>query len=196
MKYMVEVAVLISLLLLSIGVSLLNVGTILPCPSQKQYHSYEGFKEGGTPDQPDDTTNLNLKDAPGVENPSDYEDTSVITKNKDNKINKKTEETYEKNIKQTDKPTNKKVILQDDEDEPEKETFSKKEGMTPIIHPSPSSTDTSLDMYSLERGSNSCIPSPYSNSQGYLCMTPEQVKLLSTRGGNQTGGSDLNVSPA
>lgn len=196
MKYMVELAVLISLLLLSIGVSLLNVGTILPYSSHKEYHSYEGFKEGGTSDQPDDTIPLNLKEAPGVENPSEYEDTSVITKNKNTELNKNTEVKTDKNVKPIDKTTNKKVTFQDNDDATESEPFTKKEGMTPMIYPSPSSTNTSLDMYSLERGSHSCIPSPYSNSQGYLCMTPEQVKLLNTRGGNQTGGSELNVSPA
>jgi hypothetical protein len=31
-----------------------------------------------------------------------------------------------------------------------------------------------------------CCPSPYSNSQGCVCATPEQMKYLNERGGNRT----------
>jgi len=90
MKFTVEIAVLIALLLLSIGVSLLNVGSILPYSSHKQHYKYEGFKEGGTSDRPDDKIPFDLDEAPGVENPKNYEDTSIVTKNKSssNTINK------------------------------------------------------------------------------------------------------------
>ena len=47
-----------------------------------------------------------------------------------------------------------------------------------------------LDMYSNAQGSLSlqCMntSSGYSNSKGYLCLNPEQIQMLKTRGGNQT----------
>ena len=36
-----------------------------------------------------------------------------------------------------------------------------------------------------------CCPAPYSSSTGCVCMTPEQINYLNTRGGNRT--SDLGV---
>lgn len=226
MKFTVEIAVLIALLLLSIGVSLLNVGSILPYSSHKQHYKYEGFKEGGTSDRPDDKIPFDLDEAPGVENPKNYEDTSIVTKNKSssNTINKNNNNLPSQDTENWSSPkprsgesinsssslisssdpvsTSKKTLSFQDEDSDTQEPLqnkkpnNKKEGMTSMVHPSPVSTNTSLDMYSLERGSSSCTPSPYSNSKGYICMTPEQTKLLNTRGGNQTGGYDLNVVPA
>ena len=36
-----------------------------------------------------------------------------------------------------------------------------------------------------------CCPSPYSSSTGCVCMTPEQIKYLNTRGGNRTSDSGV-----
>jgi hypothetical protein len=36
-------------------------------------------------------------------------------------------------------------------------------------------------------GVNGCVSSGLSNSGGYICLTPELIKLLKTRGGNASG---------
>jgi len=36
-----------------------------------------------------------------------------------------------------------------------------------------------------------CCPSPYSSSTGCVCMTPEQINYLNTRGGNRTSDSGV-----
>ena len=36
-------------------------------------------------------------------------------------------------------------------------------------------------------GVNGCVSSGLSNSGGYICLTPELIQLLKTRGGNATG---------
>jgi len=36
-----------------------------------------------------------------------------------------------------------------------------------------------------------CCPSPYSTSTGCVCMTPEQINYLNTRGGNRTSDSGV-----
>jgi hypothetical protein len=36
-----------------------------------------------------------------------------------------------------------------------------------------------------------CCPAPYSSSTGCVCMTPEQIKFLNTRGGNRTSDSGV-----
>lgn len=43
-----------------------------------------------------------------------------------------------------------------------------------------------LDSFSSTAGSISCNGYGYSNSQGGLCMTPENMAMLSSRGGNST----------
>jgi len=43
------------------------------------------------------------------------------------------------------------------------------------------------DIYSQAQGSPSCASMGYSNSRGFLCMNDQQVKLLTSRGGNATG---------
>jgi len=45
-----------------------------------------------------------------------------------------------------------------------------------------------VDIYSQAQGSPDCKSYGLSNSKGFLCMTPEQVRLLSTRGGNSASG--------
>ena len=55
---------------------------------------------------------------------------------------------------------------------------------------SPNAPDNTLDMYSTAPGSLSekCqnLSAGYSNSKGYLCLNADQIKMLTTRGGNQT----------
>jgi hypothetical protein len=36
-----------------------------------------------------------------------------------------------------------------------------------------------------------CCPAPYSSSTGCVCMTPEQIHFLNTRGGNRTSDSGV-----
>jgi hypothetical protein len=36
-----------------------------------------------------------------------------------------------------------------------------------------------------------CCPSPYSTSSGCVCITPEQINYLNTRGGNRTSDSEF-----
>lgn len=43
------------------------------------------------------------------------------------------------------------------------------------------------DIYSQAQGEPSCKSYGYSNSRGFLCMNPEQIRLLTTRGGNSSG---------
>lgn len=43
------------------------------------------------------------------------------------------------------------------------------------------------DVFINSKGSLKCSGSGYSNSDGPLCLTPEQISLLKTRGGNSTG---------
>ena len=38
-----------------------------------------------------------------------------------------------------------------------------------------------------QEGVNGCVSSGLSNSGGYICLTPELIKLLKTRGGNAAG---------
>ena len=40
-------------------------------------------------------------------------------------------------------------------------------------------------------GVNGCISSGLSNSKGQMCLTPDLIQLLKTRGGNATGGECL-----
>jgi hypothetical protein len=36
-------------------------------------------------------------------------------------------------------------------------------------------------------GVNGCVSSGLSNAGGYICLTPDLIKLLKTRGGNASG---------
>jgi hypothetical protein len=59
------------------------------------------------------------------------------------------------------------------------------------LTPSPNNVnDSSIDIYSQLSSGKGCKPSPYSNSQGYLCLDPNASSMLSTRGGNATGQPD------
>ena len=44
-------------------------------------------------------------------------------------------------------------------------------------------------MYNNE-SNTSCKPFGYTNSKGNICMSPEDIKMLTTRGGNAGGASD------
>lgn len=50
-----------------------------------------------------------------------------------------------------------------------------------------------IDHFSSSSGSLSCNGAGYSNSQGALCISPENMKLLTTRGGNATGQTSGNL---
>lgn len=45
-------------------------------------------------------------------------------------------------------------------------------------------------------GKNGCVSSGLTNSGGYICLTPELIKLMTTRGGNATGGDFQVGAPA
>ena len=57
------------------------------------------------------------------------------------------------------------------------------------LQPSPLDSSEAIDRYSKVSASPSCFgkSSGYSNSMGPLCISGEDLKLLSTRGGNVTG---------
>jgi len=63
------------------------------------------------------------------------------------------------------------------------------------LQSAPYGSEQPLDKYSQLSGSKTCTPSPYSNSQGYLCLDEQTSSLLSTRGANATGG-DGNIGSA
>lgn len=45
-------------------------------------------------------------------------------------------------------------------------------------------------------GVNGCVSSGLSNSGGYICLTPDLINLLSTRGGNATGRDSQIGAPS
>ena len=56
------------------------------------------------------------------------------------------------------------------------------------LTPSPNNVDDKTnDIFSQASSGKGCTSSPYSNSQGYLCLDPNAINMLSTRGGNATG---------
>jgi len=75
-------------------------------------------------------------------------------------------------------------------------TFSgeeKKEGNCKKVEgfglmPAPYGVEQPIDRFAALKSSKTCEGSPYSTSTGYLCMDEEAKKLLSTRGGNISGG--------
>ena len=50
-----------------------------------------------------------------------------------------------------------------------------------------------VDIYSQAQGEPSCKSYSLSNSRGYLCLNDEQVRLLTTRGGNSTGDMQIGA---
>lgn len=55
------------------------------------------------------------------------------------------------------------------------------------LQTSPAAKETPLDLYSELPAGGKCEPSPYSNSQGYLCLDKNASRMLLTRGANATG---------
>jgi hypothetical protein len=55
------------------------------------------------------------------------------------------------------------------------------------LQPSPLNSSEKLDIFSDFDGKNTCTPSSYSNSKGYLCLDDKATQLLLTRGGNASG---------
>lgn len=71
--------------------------------------------------------------------------------------------------------------------EPKKEGNCKKvEGFG--LMPAPYTDEVPIDRFSALKSSKVCKGSSYSTSTGYICMDDEATKLLTTRGGNISGG--------
>lgn len=78
-------------------------------------------------------------------------------------------------------------------------TTGLKEGLDSLFAPAPepvaaveptgTPVATSMALFQNNRASADCCPSAYSTSTGCICITDEQIKLLSTRGGNRTTGN-------
>lgn len=51
-----------------------------------------------------------------------------------------------------------------------------------------------VDIYSQAQGSTDCKSYGLANSKGFLCMNPEQVRLLTTRGGNASTDMQIGSS--
>jgi len=60
------------------------------------------------------------------------------------------------------------------------------------LQSSPNSLEKPLDIYSQATSSRTCQSYNLTNSMGNLCLNPEQLRLLQTRGGNLTG-SDSQI---
>jgi len=211
MKFAVEVYVLIGLLILTISISLMNTGSILPYSNMKQHYKYEGFKENA---ESNSNSNEDETLSSGDMNDKltfDSETVSAKTLNADSKSSSKEETTPKKKSsessdtsysmsdnKKDSAASSKKSVTFDESSlslKDSKESSKDKKESMQSMNPSPVDSESSLDMFSLTKGSYSCTASPYSNSNGYLCMNQEQQRLLYTRGGNQTGGS-IDVSPS
>lgn len=69
---------------------------------------------------------------------------------------------------------------------------SKKDGCKKVegfgLMPAPYGVEAPIDRFSALKSSKTCAGSPYSTSTGYVCLDKEAEKLLSTRGGNMSGG--------
>lgn len=108
----------------------------------------------------------------------------------------------------TDVPTDiSAMYVQENEEEPE--SFSlysnivNKENFEPIVNVAqtiqygPLRDSEIIDKFSQVTkngvdGVDGCVSSGLSNSGGYICLTPELIKLLKTRGGNASG-AEMNV---
>lgn len=67
-----------------------------------------------------------------------------------------------------------------------KNTGIKTEGFAGL-QSAPYNEEKPIDIFSQLPSGGKCTSSPYSNSQGYLCLDENAKNLLLTRGGNQTG---------
>lgn len=57
---------------------------------------------------------------------------------------------------------------------------------------SPDAPSNPVDIYSKSPGEPSCKSYSLSNSRGFLCLNDEQIRLLTTRGGNTSSG-DMQI---
>ena len=57
---------------------------------------------------------------------------------------------------------------------------------------SPNAPEQPLDIFSQATSSPTCKSYGYMNSRGFLCLNPEQIQLLTTRGGN-LGSNDATI---
>ena len=73
---------------------------------------------------------------------------------------------------------------------PEMGTVTKVSGFDGLLV-SPNAPETPVDIYSQAIGDPSVKSYGLTNSRGYLSLTPEQIKLLTTRGENASGGSTI-----
>ena len=78
------------------------------------------------------------------------------------------------------------ATVEDGVEKKKKEDSFKTEGFEGL-QSSPYGEEKPIDIFSGLPSGNSCAPSPYSNSKGYLCLDENAKNQLLTRGGNQTG---------
>lgn len=199
-----EILTLIGILFIAIVVSLMNTCSVIPYSKSNPYHAYEGATDMASSLPPSNTTsNTNKNDLTSDSNRDNVKPTSSATSLSGVSISSMDAETISSfcddntlsaamtgvctNIKNALNPTSGLSSSKPGNTNTSKESFS---GMDTITA-SKLNNDVVLDTYSLEKGSLSCAASPYSNSQGYICMTPVQQQQLSTRGGNQTNIGDV-----
>ena len=64
-----------------------------------------------------------------------------------------------------------------------------------FCNPASAHESNPTDIFSQAAGRLDCKSYGYMNSRGFLCMDDKQVQLLTTRGGNASGG-DMQIGPA
>jgi hypothetical protein len=64
-----------------------------------------------------------------------------------------------------------------------------------FCNPASAHASNPTDIFSQAAGRIDCKSYGYTNSRGFLCMDDKQVQLLTTRGGNASGG-DMQIGPA
>ena len=96
-------------------------------------------------------------------------------------------------IKNTPAPSEEHVNEESDE---QKENFEPIINVPQTIHYGPFRDSEIIDKFSQITtngmdGVDGCVSSGLSNAGGYICLTPELINLLKTRGGNASGGECL-----
>ena len=99
---------------------------------------------------------------------------------------------YEGFSEYTTYPENKVMDSNDNQliNQPQVNTAAKMRGFDGL-YISPDAPELQIDTYSQAIGENSCKSYGLMNSRGYLCLKPEQVKLLTSRGGNMSSGDSI-----
>ena len=207
-----EILTLIGILFVAIVVSLMNTCMVVPYSKSNSYHAYEGATDmaSSTPQpkstgstSPTTTSNTNDNDFNSDSMGGTVKPTSSATTLSGVSVSSADAQTISSfcddntlssamtgvctNIKNALNPTTGSSSSKSGNTNTPKESFS---GMD-TIKASNVNNDVVLDTFSLDKGSLSCAASPYSNSQGYICMTPVQQQQLSTRGGNKTNIGDV-----